>query len=234
VIFQPGCWQYRPATEPIRSAGPTPPPPYPPLIRILLLCTANICRSPIAAAFLGRELEELGVDADVVSAGRLPGGRPTTPENLEVMRHYGVDLTAHRSQRATPELVRDADLILGMAREHVRDAIGLAPDAIGRTFTLKELARRGRAIGARPDHQPLRDWLASAAAARPLPELLGSSEDDDVEDPMGGPVEEYEACASTIREYAAELAALAWGSVAKEGRGDGGLRTSPRKPPAPS
>jgi protein-tyrosine phosphatase len=185
-------------------------------------------------AFLRRELEERGAHADVVSAGRLPGDRPTTPENLEVMRHYDIDLSAHRSQRATPQLVRGSDLILGMAREHVRDAIGLAPDAIERTFTLKELVRRGRAIGARPDAQPLRDWLARAAAARPLPELLGSSFEDDVEDPIGGTMPDYEACASTIRAYSGELAGLIWGSVAGTDRQDGAVGASPPTPPAPS
>jgi protein-tyrosine phosphatase len=164
----------------------------------------------MAAGLLTRRLRERGLDAEVGSAGRLPGGRASTPENVTVMRRFGVDLTGHRSRAATPDEVRRAELVLGMAREHVRDAVDLAPEMLPRTFTLKELVRRGEAIGPRPPAEPLEDWLARAAAGRRAPDLLGSSTDDDVPDPIGAPIERYERVAAEVAALVTRVVDLAW------------------------
>jgi len=178
------------------------------------LCTANVCRSPVGAAFLARELGDRGIAARVTSAGRLSGGWPTTPENVEVMRTHGVDLAAHRSTEATPALVRDSDLVLGMAREHVRDALALDPDAWPRAFTLKELVRRGETIGARRVGETIPGWLARVAGDRDISTVLGSSPDDDVPDPMGQSIARYEATVDEIEQLVARLAELVWPGVA--------------------
>jgi protein-tyrosine phosphatase len=133
-----------------------------------------------------------------------------TPEGLEVMRELGLDLGDHRSREATPVLVGGADLILGMAREHVRDAATLALEVVPRAFTLKELARRGAAIGPRGPEEPLPDWLARAAAGRRPLDLLGSSPDDDVPDPIGEPMSRYRAVADEIASASERLVNLAW------------------------
>ncbi len=88
---------------------------------ILFVCTGNTCRSPLAEAVARRELAErnwqhvavasAGIAADVgweASRGALTAGR-----------HQGLDLSAHRSQPLTPELLDWADLILGMEPGHV-------------------------------------------------------------------------------------------------------------------
>ena len=72
---------------------------------IVVLCTANVCRSPMAAALLARRLSEFGVTARVRSAGMLRDGDPPLPEVVSVMAGYGIDITAHRSR-----LVGAADL----------------------------------------------------------------------------------------------------------------------------
>ena len=167
------------------------------------MCTANVCRSPVGAAFLARELGDRGIAARVTSAGRLSGGWPTTPENVEVMRTHGVDLAAHRSTEATPALVRDSDLVLGMAHEHVRDALALDPDAWPRAFTLKELVRRGEAVGARRAGETVPGWLARAAGDRDISTVLGSSPGDDVPDPMGRSIARYEATVDEIEQLVA-------------------------------
>jgi protein-tyrosine phosphatase len=187
-------------------------PQYTPPIDVLVLCTANICRSPVGAALVARELVERGVAARVRSAGRLRGGWPTTPENIEVMRSRGVDLSAHRSTEATAALVAEASLVLGMAREHVRDALALDPDVWPRVFTLKELVRRGEAIGARSAGDTLPAWLARAAADRDISTMLGSSPEDDVADPMGESITRYEDTADKIAGLVTRLAELAWPS----------------------
>jgi protein-tyrosine phosphatase len=96
----------------------------------------------------------------------------------------GLDMSDHRSQLLVRRVMQRSDLILGMAREHVREAVALDPPAWPRSFTLKEFVRRGEAVGPRPKGQLLRAWLDDVGAGRRHENLLGSSPVDDVEDPM--------------------------------------------------
>jgi protein-tyrosine phosphatase len=123
----------------------------------------------------------------------------------------GGDLSGHRSRVAQPDDLARADLVLGMAREHVRHAAVLLPAAWPRSFTLKELLRRGRETGARTPGEPLDGWLARAGLGRDHRGLLGTSPDDDVADPAGGPPQEYEATAVLLDQLTTELADLCWG-----------------------
>ncbi|HET9442384.1 MAG TPA: hypothetical protein VFO65_03615, partial [Acidimicrobiales bacterium] len=74
--------------------------------------------------------------------------------------------------------------------------------------TLKELVRRGEAVGARSAGQPLAEWLAKAHAGRAKPDLLGESPDDDVDDPIGGPRWRYERTAGELEALVDRLVAL--------------------------
>jgi protein-tyrosine-phosphatase len=111
--------------------------------RLLLLCTGNTCRSPLAAAAFQ---EELGPDAgkvEFVSAGTAAwDGQPASAGAREAAARVGLDLSAHRSQRATSGLVRSADLILVMEREHARAAEALGADP-GRVHLLSEWSEPG-------------------------------------------------------------------------------------------
>lgn len=79
---------------------------------VLVLCHGNICRSPVAAALLARELNSLGID--VQSGGFLGFNRPVPTEALGAAERHGVNLSAHRSRLVTAELARAADLIVVM------------------------------------------------------------------------------------------------------------------------
>jgi protein-tyrosine phosphatase len=164
----------------------------------------------MAEALLDRALWDRGVHADVRSAGRLRGGRATTAENEAVMGRRGIDLTGHRSTQATAAMVRDADLVLGMAREHVHDALDLAPAAFPRCFTLKEIVRRAEQVGPRLPTESLREWLDQVGAGRDRSELAGSSADDDVDDPIGQSEASYERVAAEVAALTTRLVDLAW------------------------
>lgn len=115
-------------------------------MRILIVCTGNTCRSPLAEALLRRALAERGVErVEVASAGTGAwDGAPASEGSYLVALEHGLDLSAHRSRELTPELVRSADLILAMSPGHVArvEALGGA----GRTLLLGEYAgRRGDA-----------------------------------------------------------------------------------------
>jgi len=95
---------------------------------VLVVCHGNICRSPFAAALLAADLAPAGVRVD--SAGFIVPNRRCPPEAVTVAARRGVDLSAHRSNLLTADLVRTADLIVvtdpaqGRA---IRDRFGRLP-----------------------------------------------------------------------------------------------------------
>ena len=192
-----------------------------PAIDILVLCTGNICRSPVAEALLRHRLEALGVPAHVHSAGLLAAGNPAHGTGIDILWARGHDMSAHRSTTMSPELLNGADLILGMAREHVREAVVMAMGAWPRTFTLKELVRRGEVVGPRRPGEEVGQWLVRAHAGRTPSDLMGSSPADDVKDPIGLARTVYEQVADEIDSFVGRLVGLAWPDES------GGARPSP-------
>jgi len=79
---------------------------------LLAMCHGNICRSPLAAALLARELAALRVE--VQSAGLLGFNRPAPAEAIAAAERHQVNLSDHRSRLVTVDLVRAADLIVVM------------------------------------------------------------------------------------------------------------------------
>lgn len=179
-------------------------------VEVLVVCTANVCRSPMAEALLARRMSELGSDTMVRSAGMLSDGNPPYPEAVSAMAGYGLDITAHRSRRVTPEDLERADLTLAMARENLRHAVVTAPAAWSQSFTLRELVRRGGAVGGRARGETLPGWLARVHEGRERAALLGDSPDDDVADPAGGPWEQYAETAAILSALLDQLVDLCW------------------------
>jgi protein-tyrosine phosphatase len=177
---------------------------------IVVLCSANVCRSPMAAALLARRLSGLGVAARVRSAGMLRGGDPPLPEVISVTARYGIDITGHRSRVACAADLARASLVLAMARDNLRYAVVTEPDAWPRAFTLRELIRRGERVGPRPPGEPFSGWLSRVHAGRERVALLGDSADDDVPDPAGGPLSAYADVAGLLDRSLTRLAELGW------------------------
>jgi protein-tyrosine phosphatase len=168
----------------------------------------------MAEALLRRRLQDLGVDAQVASAGILSAGQPAHDYGVEALNALGIDMASHRSRTVSPELLLGADLILAMASEHVVRAAGTVNQVWPRTFTLKELVRRGERIGARAEGEPLADWLARAAEGRTVRDHMGSSSDLDVADPIGLPAPVYERLATELDDLLRRLVELVWGQEA--------------------
>jgi protein-tyrosine phosphatase len=170
----------------------------------------------MAEALLRRRLDARGIDAHVHSAGLRLRDEPASAYGVEVLADRGMDLSAHRSRVMDAELIRSADLVLAMAREHLREAVLIVPDVWSHAFTLKELVRRAQQIGARAPGESLEAWLARAGAGRQRGDLLGSSREDDVYDPIGSGREVYEKTADELSELVDGLVALAWPAAAEE------------------
>jgi protein-tyrosine-phosphatase len=146
---------------------------------ILLVCTGNTCRSPMAAALLAARL---GDRCRVQSAGTaaLPG-EPASEFAVRVMAERGLDLSGHRSRPLVPELVAGADLVLTMTRGHRQAVVHLCPAAADRTFTLREFAGC-------PLHPP-------------------QGEDLDIPDPLGGSEQVYRQVADELARLVDAVAA---------------------------
>jgi protein-tyrosine phosphatase len=91
----------------------------------------------MAEVLLRRHLEQAGVDATVSSAGLLRGGVAATDHGVAAMADRGLDLSRHASRRIDADMLERADLVIAMARQHVREAAVLVPGVLSKTFTLK-------------------------------------------------------------------------------------------------
>ena len=95
---------------------------------VLLVCTGNLCRSPMAEGLLRARLarDEARHDWQVGSAGVWTvDGRSATPYGVAEMAHRGIDIGGHQSRNITREMMADADLVLVMTRQHA-EALGAA------------------------------------------------------------------------------------------------------------
>lgn len=139
-------------------------------LTILLVCTGNTCRSPMAETLLKAKLRERfpGVQGEVAppvfvtSAGlsAFPGG-PASPEAISVMKKRGLSLLDHQSRSVTERGLRQADLVLAMTSSHRLAIIERFPDIADKVY-------------------------------------LVSASPQDVSDPFGGSEAVYTACADQI------------------------------------
>jgi protein-tyrosine phosphatase len=187
---------------------------------ILVVCTGNVCRSPIAEGFLRKALEDALGDAapSVASAGTAGWeGSEATPEAVAAAAELDVDIAAHRARRLRPGMAETADLVLCMAREH-RDAIVRStPDVAGRTFTLKELVRLLERLPEGGPNLPSRRLAAADRLRRADPTT--DDLDDDVADPLGLPLDGYRAIAAEIDDRCTRFVRVAFaGAVARPGK----------------
>lgn len=174
-------------------------------LRFLVVCTANISRSPLAAALLDRHLRAAGVAAVVGSAGTLGTHLSVDEHSVTAGRELGVDLSDHRARALTAELVADEgrSLVITMERAHAREVALLDNDVWRRTFTLKELVRTARAT--RGDEADPHRWCAQLAERRSLQDLLGDDPSDDIADTYGTSLAVHRRTAAEFDELVARL-----------------------------
>jgi protein-tyrosine phosphatase len=169
---------------------------------ILVVCTGNVCRSPMAEGFLRAALvERLGDAAPAVSSAGTAGwdGSGAMEESIRSAEERGVDIRAHQARKLHGAMLEDAELIVCMAAEHREAIVGAMPDLETKTFTIKELVRL---LERAPAAGPLTARGAAAAAAR-----NGSSpKSEDVRDPLGDPIDGYREVADELYDLSGRLA----------------------------
>jgi len=145
-----------------------------------VVCTANLVRSPVAAAALQTwARNESRADLEIRSAGvAAVEGLPVPAPLVQAVRPFFLDLHSHRSQRVTRADVRDATLVLAMT-EVQREALqALLPSGTPRIFTLREFARLTKGMPAidRSDDD-LAGLVQAAHRERPRQPLAAEAED---------------------------------------------------------
>ena len=157
------------------------------VMRVLLVCTGNICRSPVAEILLrehwGREwgvhLSSAGTQAHV--------GDPIYSPIRKLLIDRALPDGPFAGRQLTQSLVEAADLVLVMTREHRSAVVVLHPPAVRRTFTLREFARIAAVTERLLDGETLAQRLSSLVplAARMRGAARSSADADAISDPYG-------------------------------------------------
>ena len=108
---------------------------------ILVVCTANICRSPVGEALLRERLQKAGlVDWTVSSAGTwASAGHPASQFSVILLHERGLDIQGHRSQPVTGLLLAPCDLVLCMETAHQKELREAFPAHRAKIYTLRQI-----------------------------------------------------------------------------------------------
>lgn len=178
--------------------------------RILIVCTGNTCRSPMAEAIFKDLAARSGKPLEIRSAGiAAASGSPISPNAAEALRRRNLELPGASTPLSAEEVLW-ANLILTMTAGHKRAILERYPEALSKTYTLKEYALRGdpvmddvaeaeRLYSEWQVKQLLGEALTDEEKAR-LFELQRTIPDFDIADPFGGPLSLYERTADEIED----------------------------------
>lgn len=144
-------------------------------LRVLFVCTGNLCRSPMAEAILKGLLArdgEPGIEVD--SAGTwAPEGEVIAPMALKVLQDEGLDARDHVSKRIGTELIERSDLIVVMERSHREEILALWPQTAGKVVLISSFG--------------------------------GDRADEDISDPYGKGIKEYRKCFKSLEQLVGAL-----------------------------
>jgi len=172
---------------------------------VLVLCRANVARSPLTAAMLRQRLAQIHRDDLVVSSAGLDAGfgDPAAPEGVQVAKERGLDLSDHQSTGVSKAALSAASLVLTMTEADRSAVLRLSPGAISRTFTLPELVRL-----LSTDASPVQSCAElSQRAHRARPRTPPAEAPEDITDPIGRTQRHYERMADRVAGLVEEVAA---------------------------
>lgn len=139
-------------------------------MKIMFICTGNICRSAMAHAMMSKKVKDENKDIEVYSCGVFAeNGDYPTREAIEVMEEYGVDLKPHRATNIRQSNIKEMDVILCATTAHKNNVLNMYPELEGKVYTMKEYAGFDK-------------------------------KDLDIKDPWGYDISTYRRCASEIEK----------------------------------
>ncbi len=108
-------------------------------MKIMFICTGNICRSAMAHKMLEKRAKEENKNVEVYSCGiYAENGDVPTNEGIKIMKEYGIDLSKHRAINIKDSNIKDMDIILCATTEHKNDVIAMYPELSPKVYTMKE------------------------------------------------------------------------------------------------
>ncbi len=120
-------------------------------MKVLFVCSGNICRSPMAAEYFRHRVAQQGLSEFVAdSAGTLGiKNAPASEEAVRAMAEIGIDLTEHRSKGLRAAHLEDADFVLAMEYDHLEYLAYRHPEGSDERLLLRAFEN-----GPQPDPNP--------------------------------------------------------------------------------
>lgn len=141
-------------------------------MKIMFICTGNICRSAMAEGMMKKLIKENNIDAEVYSCGiYAETGDYATYNAQEAASEYDADISNHRATNIRDSKIEEMDIILCATISHKQSVLYLHPELKEKVFTMKEYAK-----------------------------LDKNGQDMDIKDPWGYDEFVYRKCASEIEE----------------------------------
>lgn len=141
-------------------------------MKIMFICTGNICRSAMAEGIMKKIVEDKNIDAKIYSCGiYAETGDYATYNAIEAASQYDVDISSHRATNIRKSKIEEMDLILCATQSHKQSVIHLYPNLKEKVYTMKEYAK-----------------------------LDKNGQDLDIKDPWGYDINVYNNCAIEIEK----------------------------------
>jgi protein-tyrosine-phosphatase len=153
----------------------------------------------MAAALFRAEVAGRAEGVEVRSAGFLKSGVPADKNAMWALKNFGLDLSDHQSSAVRSAIADNPDLVLVMARTHLRSLSRIDAGILERAFTLKEFVRLADIEGDRYLSEPLAEYLKRVHSGRRSLSMMSPSREDDVEDPIGRGRSSFSSCASELQ-----------------------------------
>ncbi|MDQ3963767.1 MAG: hypothetical protein M3277_07655 [Actinomycetota bacterium] len=161
-------------------------------MKVVMVCTGNLCRSPMAEGLLRAAAERKGCALEVTSVGTWAHfGYPAMPESVIVLKNKGIDIAGHRSRPIDLAELSAADIVVAMTSVHLKELLDLAPEVKPKLVLMNELVELALEGELPPSAEERVERLLGAARPKWRRAL-------DLDDPIGKPIGAYEKTAAEI------------------------------------